>query len=398
MIAGVVKETYPGERRTALVPAVIASLVKAGLQVHVQSGAGASAGFADAEYQSKGATIVPERAQVLRNADILCQVRTAGANPREGADDLSKLKPGAVIVGLADPLLDLEPIKTLAASGATVFALELMPRITRAQAMDVLSSQATVAGYKAVLLAAERLPRMFPMMMTAAGTITPARVFVIGAGVAGLQAIASSKRLGALVQAYDVRAAVKEQVESLGARFVQMDLPTGAAEDKGGYAKAMDEASYQRQRESMAAVVAQSDVVITTAAVPGAKPPMLVTAEMVQAMPAGGVIVDLAARAGIDGGNCELTKPEEIVVVSRNGAVVLGPTNLPSSVPQTASQLFAKNMTNFVLHLVKDGKLVIDMSDEITNQTLVTQKGDIVNARVREKHKLPSMQPAAVAV
>ena len=285
-----------------------------------------------------------------------------------------------------------------AASGATVFALELIPRITRAQAMDVLSSQATVSGYKAVLIAAERLPRMFPMMMTAAGTITPARVFVIGAGVAGLQAIASSRRLGALVQAYDIRPAVKEQVESLGARFVQMDLPTDSAEDKGGYAKAMDERSYQRQRELMATVVAQSDVVITTAAVPGAKPPMLVTAAMVEAMPAGGVIVDLAARAGVDGGNCELTKPEEIVVVSPNGAVVLGPTNLPSSVPQTASQLFAKNMTNFVLNLVKDGKLVLDASDEITNQTLVTQKGDIVNTRVRERHKLPSLQPATVAV
>lgn len=398
MIVGVAKETYPGERRVALVPAVVPSLTKAGVQVHIQGGAGESAAFPDSEYQAKGATVVSDRATVLRSAEILCQVRTAGANPREGVHDLSQLQPGAVVIGLAEPLTDVDPIQALAMSGAMVFALELMPRITRAQAMDVLSSQATVAGYKAVLMAAERLSRMFPMMMTAAGTISPAKVFVIGAGVAGLQAIASSKRLGALVQAYDVRSAVREQVESLGARFVQMDLQTGAAEDKGGYAKTMDEEFYRRQRELMATVVAQSDLVITTAAVPGAKPPVLITADMVESMPAGGVVIDLAARAGTSGGNCEMTRPDEVVIAPRNGAMILGPTNLPSTVPQTASQLYAKNIANFVLHLVKDGKLILDTGDEITRETLLTQNGEIVNARVREKFKLPSLQSAAAAV
>ncbi len=395
MIAGVVRETYPNEQRIALVPAVIPQLIKAGIEVRIQAGAGEPAGFSDSEFRAKGASIFADREEILRSTDILCQVRTAGANANDGASDLRHLPSNAIVIGLADPLFDAAPLQAVASSGATVFAMELLPRITRAQAMDVLSSQATIAGYKAVLLAAERLPRMFPMMMTAAGTISPARVFVIGAGVAGLQAIASAKRLGALVQGYDIRPAVKEQVESLGARFVQMDLQTAGAEDKGGYAKAMDERFYQRQRDLMATVVAQSDVVISTAAVPGARPPVLITSQMVESMPAGSVVIDLAARAGMQGGNCELTMPDEVVNVARNGAVVLGPTNLPATVPQTASQLYAKNMVTFVTHLVKDGKVVIDMGDEITRETLLIQKGEIVNARVREKLKLPSLQAAA---
>ncbi|MCI0365037.1 MAG: NAD(P) transhydrogenase subunit alpha [Phycisphaerales bacterium] len=383
MIVGLVKESYPGERRVALTPAALPLLKKAGLEVIAQSNAGDSAGFPDSEYQAKGAQLV-SRNEVLSRSDLLCQVRTSSANPREGRSDLPHFRRGLTVIGLCDPFGDRNAIEALAATGARVLALELMPRITRAQSMDVLSSQATVAGYKAVLLAAGLLPRMFPMMMTAAGTITPARVFVIGAGVAGLQAIASARRLGAVVQAYDVRPAVKEQVESLGARFVQLPLEAGQAEDKGGYAKAMDESFYRRQRELMAKVVAESDVVISTAAVPGAKAPLLITADMVRSMPARSVIIDLAARPGTDGGNCELTKPDETVTVSQNHALVLGPTNLPAAAAQTASQMFARNLTSFLLHLVKDGKLNIDPVDEITRETLLCSDGEIVHPRLRQ--------------
>lgn len=394
MIIGVVKETFPGERRVALVPASLPALTKAGHEVLVQAGAGQAAGFADREYQAKGAKIIDERREVFRAADVLCQVRTASANPREGLADLALHRQDQTIVGLAEPLSDPSPIQALAATGAQVFAMELIPRITRAQSMDVLSSQATVAGYKAVLLAAQLLPRMFPMMMTAAGTITPAKVFVIGAGVAGLQAIASARRMGAVAQAYDIRPAVKEQVESIGARFLQIELESTNAEDKGGYARAMDETFYRKQRELMAKAVAQSDVVITTAAVPGGRPPMLITADMVGAMSAGSIIIDLAAKPGSHGGNCELTVPDQ-TVTTENDVTILGPTNLPATVPQTASQLYAKNITTFVLHLVRDGKLAIDPSDEITNQTLLTQRGEIVNGRVREVFKFPPLPQLA---
>ncbi len=288
------------------------------------------------------------------------------------------MKAGQIVVGMLDPLWRPEACRELAEQGVAAFSLELMPRITRAQSMDVLSSMATISGYKAVLLAAEALPRMFPMLMTAAGTVTPARVFVVGAGVAGLQAIATARRLGAVVHGYDVRPAVREQVESLGGKFVELPLETAQAEGTGGYAKAMDEAFYRRQREMMAKVVAESDVVITTAAVPGKKSPVLVTAEMVRGMGPGSVIVDLAAERG---GNCELSQPDQTVV--EGGVSILGPTNLPATIPYHASQLYSKNVVTFLSHLVKDGQLAFDIEDEISRETLVTRDGQVVNDRVR---------------
>jgi NAD(P) transhydrogenase subunit alpha len=382
MIVGVVKETFPSEHRVAIVPAVLALLGKLKCEVLVESGAGASAGFADDFYSVKGAKIAASRREVFDQAQIICQVRTPSANSVGGDADLGMLRDRHSVIGFADPLSSMGPIQKLAATGARSFAMELMPRITRAQSMDVLSSQATVSGYKAVLLAAEHLSRMMPMMMTAAGTIPAAKVFVIGAGVAGLQAIASARKIGAVVQAYDVRPVVKEQVESLGAKFLAIELQTGGAEDKGGYAKAMDDTFLRQQRELMAKAVAESDVVITTAAVPGAKAPVLVTAEMVKMMSPGSVIVDLAAKPGVVGGNCEITRPDETFM--EHYVTVLGPTNLPATVPQSASQMYAKNIVTFLQTLVKDGQLNVNMSDEVIAQTLLTEGGQIVNARVRE--------------
>jgi len=379
MLVGVVKETYAGERRVALIPGVAASLTKAGLEVVLESGAGAEAGFPDAAYQDKGVRVAGGRSEVFGSADVILQVRGLGANPEAGQADLELMQADQVMIGFLEPLSEGESVRKLAERGVRAFSMELMPRITRAQSMDALSSMATVAGYKAVLLAAEALPRMFPMMMTAAGTVAPARVFIVGAGVAGLQAIASSRRLGAVVRAYDVRPAVKEQVESLGAKFVEMELEAGTSEDKSGYAKDLGEDFYRRQRELMGRVVADSDVVITTAAVPGKKAPVLVTKEMVEGMAPGSVIVDLAAERG---GNCECTRPGE--TVEQNGVTILGPENLPATVPYHASQMYAKNISTFLLHLVKDGELVIDTEDEITAGTLVTQGGQVVHPGVRE--------------
>jgi len=379
MIVGTVKETFPGERRVALTPHVIGPLAKAGLEVVLESGAGLEAGYPDSAYADKGAQILGSRAEVFQKADVILQVRGYGANPEQGGADLQHLRKGQIVVAAFEPLTALEQVKETAATGASLFALELVPRITRAQSMDILSSMATIAGYKAVLLAAETLPKMFPMMMTAAGTVKPAKVFVIGAGVAGLQAIASSRRMGAQVEAYDVRPAVKEQVESLGAKFVEMELETGAAEDKGGYAKAMGEEFYRKQREMMTRVVAEQDVVISTAAVPGKKAPVLLTAEMVKGMAPGSVIVDLAAERG---GNCELTRPGETVV--EHGVSILGPVNVPATVPFHASQMFAKNVVTFLLNMVKEGKVQLNMEDEVVAESLVTRDGEVVNARVRE--------------
>jgi len=351
-------------------------LKKAGFDVLIENGAGAQAGFPDAAYQDKGASIAASRADVFA-AEVVLQVR---------AGDFSSMRAGQVVVGMADPLGSPDTVRAIAERGVTAFALELIPRITRAQSMDVLSSMATIGGYKAVLLAAVTLPRMFPLLTTAAGTITPAHVFIVGVGVAGLQAIATARKLGAVVEAYDVRPAVKEQVQSVGAKFVELPLETAQAEDKGGYAKAQDESFYQRQREMMARVVASNDVVITTAVVPGKKAPVLVTAEMVRGMAPGSVIVDLAAERG---GNCELTRPDEVVV--ERGVTILGPTNLPSTVPYHASQMYAKNITTFLLHLVKDGAVKIDLSDEITRDTLFAQGGGVVNPRVRTALGLPEL-------
>lgn len=376
MIIGIPKESFPGERRVALTPEAAASLAKVGAEIAIESGAGAAAGYPDPAYEERGVQIA-SRADLFARADVILQVRTLGANPEEGRTDLELLRRGQVLVGTAEPLTALEPLRELAARGATLFAMELMPRITRAQSMDVLSSMATVAGYRAVLIAAQALPRMFPLMMTAAGTLTPARVLVIGAGVAGLQAIATSRRLGAVVQAYDVRPAVKEQVESLGARFVELDLDTGDAEGAGGYAKAQDEAFYQRQREALGKVVAQNDVVISTAAIPGRPSPLLITAEAVAAMAPGSVVVDLAAERG---GNCALTRADETVV--EHGVQIIGPLNLPATAPYHASQMYSHNISTFLKHLIKEGQLQYNMEDEITRETLVLRDGEVVHARI----------------
>jgi NAD(P) transhydrogenase subunit alpha len=380
MIIGVAKETFPGEARVALVPAVLPSLQKAGVNVLLEAGAGAAAGFPDAAFIEKGAAVAGSRSDLFARADIIVQVRTLGANPAAGRADLALMRPGQAVIGFAEPLSALAPTEATASRGVRLFAMELMPRISRAQSMDALSSQAMVAGYKSVILAAAHLPRMFPMLMTAAGTVAPARVFVIGAGVAGLQAIATARRNGAVVTGYDIRPVVREQVESLGARFLAIELGAGpAAEDRGGYAKAMDDAVYRRQSEMMSAAVAGSDVVITTAAVPGRKSPVLVTADMVAAMGPGSVIVDLAAERG---GNCELTRADETIIV--RGVTILGPTNLASTVPQHASQLYAKNIATFLLTLIKDGRLNLNLGDEIIAQTLLTDDGQVVHARIRE--------------
>lgn len=394
MIVAVAKETFPGERRVALVPAAVPTLIKVGLEVIVQTGAGAAAGFPDAQYVEKGAKIVASRDEVFA-ADVVFQVSAAGANPQHADDDLRRLRPGQVLIATCDPLGQPKAVEPIAAAGATLLALELVPRITRAQSMDVLSSMATVAGYHAVLLAAQTLPKMFPMMMTAAGTLAPAKVFIVGAGVAGLQAIATAKRLGGVVTAYDVRPAVKEQCQSLGAKFLELDLETAKAEDKGGYAQAMDEEFYRKQREMMTRVVAQQDVVITTAAVPGKKAPILLTTDMVERMAPGSVVVDLAAQRG---GNCELTVPGETVV--HHGVTILGPDNLPSDVAYHASQMFSKNITTFLLALIdKPGTLKIDRSDEVVAGTLVTFGGNVVHPQVCDALGIepPSAKPEAAA-
>jgi len=397
MIAGVLRETCPGEKRVALVPAVVPSLTKAGIQVLIEAGAGDAAGFPDAGYKDKGAEIVASRDEILAKADCLLQVRTFGANPDAGRADLDKLRAGQWVIGHADPLAAPERANDLAARGVSAFALELVPRITRAQAMDVLSSQANIAGYKAVLIAAEAVPRMFPMMMTAAGTVTPAKVFVIGAGVAGLQAIATARRLGAVVEGYDVRPAVKEQVMSLGAKFLEIPLDTASAEGSGGYAKALGEEFYKRQREYMGKSIAVSDVVICTAAVPGGKAPVLVTAEQVKAMSPGSVIVDLAAERG---GNCELTQSGKIVV--EHGVTIVGTLNLPATVAYHASQLYAKNIVTFLLHVVKTsggdakaGAVPVPREDEIVRETLTTFGGEVVHAKLREMLELPALAAPA---
>ncbi len=387
MVIGVPKETFPGARRVALTPHVIPSLAKAGLTVTVESGGGDAAGFPDTAYQEKGARIISSRAELFAGAEMVLQIHALGTNPAHRETDFPHLRSTHVLIGLMDPLGKAETIREASTKGVTAFALELIPRFARAQQMDVLSSMATVAGYKAVLLAAETLPKFFPLLMTAAGTITPAHVLVVGAGVAGLQAIATARRLGAAVEAYDVRPAVAEQVESLGAKFVRLPLDTETSEDKGGYARELNEDTQRKQRELLARVVAGSDVVITTALVPGQPAPLLITEEMVAGMAPGSVIVDLAAEQG---GNCALTRPNEVVL--HRGISILGPVDLPATIPYHASQMFAKNVATFVLHLVKEGRLQIDRKDEILQETLVTQGGDVVHPRVRKQLGLPPLE------
>ena len=387
MIVGVPKESYPGERRVALVPAVTPNLAKAGLEVVVESGAGVEAGYPDADYIAKGAKVLGTRAEVFQTADIIVQVLAYGSNDKTGRSDLALFHRDQILIGFLRPFGASEVLNEVAQTGVTSFAVELMPRTTRAQSMDALSSMSTVSGYKAVILAADALPRMFPMLTTAAGTITPARVLIIGAGVAGLQAIATARRLGAVTSAYDLRAASKEQVQSLGGRFVELPLEAKDAQDARGYGKAQDETFYARQRELLGRVVAESDVVITAAVIPGKKSPVLVTAEMVKGMAPGSVIVDLASERG---GNCELTRPGE--VFTQYGVTIIGYYNVASSVPYHASSMYARNLTAFLLHLIKDGKLNLNLQDDIVRETLVTRGGEIVNARVREFLALPALE------
>ncbi|HTT66657.1 MAG TPA: Re/Si-specific NAD(P)(+) transhydrogenase subunit alpha [Gemmatimonadales bacterium] len=386
MIVGVPKESFPGERRVAIVPSVVPSLTKAGFEVAIEAGAGVSAGYLDKDYADKGARILGNRAEVFKTADVVVQVLCYGSNDRTGKDDLPLYRQGQFLVGFLRPLGAVETLKDIASKGVSSFSVELMPRITRAQSMDALSAMATISGYKAVLLAADTLPRLCPMLTTAAGTITPSRILVIGAGVAGLQAIATARRLGAVVSAYDVRPAVKEQVQSLGGRFVELPLEAKDAQDARGYATAQDETFYRRQRELLGRVVAESDVVITTAVVPGKAAPILVTEDMVKGMAPGSVIVDLAAERG---GNCELTEAGTIVV--KHNVTIVGQINLASAVPYHASQMYAKNVATFLLHLFKGGKPELNLDDEITRETLITRGGEIVHARVREFFKLPAL-------
>ena len=390
MIVGVPKESYPGERRVALVPVAVPNLIKAGMEVVVESGAGEQAGYPDAVYAEKGAKILPDRAAVFVTADIVVQVLSYGSNDITGKADLPLYKRGQTVIGFLRPFGSADVVQQIAHAGVTSFSVELMPRTTRAQSMDALSSMATVCGYKSVLLAAETSPRIFPMMTTAAGTITPARVFVIGAGVAGLQAISTARRLGAVALAYDMRPAAKEQVQSLGGRFVELPIEAQNAQDARGYGVAQDESFYARQRELLTKVVAESDIVITAAVIPGKKSPVLITADMVKGMAPGSVIVDLAAERG---GNCELTRTGETLKVG--GVTIIGAINLASSVPYHASQMYARNLTTYLTYMVKDGKLQMNVQDEIVRETLITHGGEVVNTRVREFFKMPALAPAA---
>lgn len=389
MIVGVPKEIYPGERRVALTPAVVPMLAKAGLEVLLEAGAGTAAGYPDAQYQEKGAKIAADRASVFSQSEIIVQVLCHGANDKNGASDLSLMRRGQVLIGFLRPLASAETVQQVAQTGVSAYAVELMPRTTRAQSMDALSAMASIAGYKAVIAVADALPRIFPMMTTAAGTITPSRILVIGAGVAGLQAIATAKRLGSVVSAYDVRPAVKEQVQSLGGRFVELALETADAQDARGYAKAQDEAFYAKQRELLGKVIAENDAVITTAVVPGKKAPVLVTEAMVKGMAPGSVVLDLAAERG---GNCELTHPGETIVA--HGVTIIGPINLAGTAPYHSSQMYARNLTSFLQNLVQDGKVRAPEDDDIIRDTLLTQGGEVVNPRVRENLGMPA--PAKV--
>ncbi len=386
MIIGVPKEIYPGERRVALVPVVLPTLAKAGFEIHIQSGAGIEAGYPDSHYSDKGAKIVADRAAVFAAADIVVQLLCYGSNDINGKQDVPLFRRDQILVGFLRPLGVKDVVEEIARTGVTAFAVELMPRSTRAQSMDALSSMATAAGYKAVLLAADNHPRIFPMLTTAAGTITPSRVFIIGCGVAGLQAIATSRRLGAVTSAYDLRPAVKEQVQSLGGRFVELAIEAKDAQDARGYATAQGEDFYRRQRELLGQVVQESDVVITTAVIPGKKSPVLVTEDMVKGMASGSVIVDVAAERG---GNCEITEPGKTVV--KHGVTIIGTFNLANGVPYHASMMYARNVTSFLTHLIKDQKLNLNLEDDIVRETLLTRGGEIVQARVREFFTLPAL-------
>lgn len=367
---GVPKETAQHERRVAITPDIVGRLVAQGFEVRVESGAGETAQHADAQYTAQGATIAPR-------ADVLASDVVTVVQPPSGSD-LTQLRAGSVLVGFLSPLDAPDVAQALAVQGVTALSMELVPRISRAQKLDALSAMSSIAGYKAVLLAANTLPRYFPLLTTAAGTVKPAQVLVLGAGVAGLQAIATARRLGARVSAYDVRAAAREEVESLGGAFIELDLEAQDDKSSGGYAKALAEEAQQRQIRALVPHAGRADVVITTALIPGRRAPLLLSEEAVQAMPTGGVIVDLAAA---NGGNCALTRPDETVVA--HGVTILGPTNLPALVPGHASQLYARTVSNLVLEFFKDGHFVPDFDDEVFKGACLTHNGAVVNERVQ---------------
>ncbi len=377
MIVAVPSETYPGETRVALTPADAGALVKSGVDVVVEAGAGAGAWHTDDAYRARQARVTPDRGQLFAEADVVLMVRGPGSDPNFPSADLERLQPGAVLIAFLEPLAEPRKLLAPAELGLTVFSMELIPRITRAQQMDTLSSMATLAGYAAVLIAAKAAPLMFPLMMTAAGTFTAAKVFVIGAGVAGLQAIATARRLGAVVEAYDLRPAVKEQVESLGARFVELDISTEEAETGGGYAREQTDDFYRVQRELLAEHLAKSDVVITTAAVPGKRAPVLISSDIFESLRPGSVIVDLAAEKG---GNCALTKPGETIEI--DGVTIVGPLNLAAGLPVDASRMYSKNISTFLGLLIVDGQVKVDTEDEIIRESLVARGGKVVNPAV----------------
>ena len=379
MIIGITKELVGGEKRVAMSPDNVKSLTDSGVEVQIQQDAGKAAGFADSDYTAAGAAIVSDRDAIFEAADILLQVQSFGSNTENAEQDLQRLRPGQLVIGMMDPLANPQAAKQVADTGATGIALELVPRISRAQSMDVLSSMATLAGYRAVLLGAEAAPRIMPMLMTAAGTLQPARVLIMGVGVAGLQACATAKRLGAVVEAYDVRPAAREQILSVGAKPVELDLQTESSEGAGGYAKEQSEEFLRRQRELMTEVVAQQDIIITTAAVPGAKSPILVTEDMVKAMKPGSVIVDLAAERG---GNCDLTKQGETVVA--HDVTILGPENVPSELANHASQMFGKNMQTLLELIIQEGQLNLNFDDEIVAGTVVAHAGEVPHPHMRK--------------
>jgi NAD(P) transhydrogenase subunit alpha len=372
MNIGVPREILPGERRVAIVPEVAGRLVKAGSTVAVETGAGESAGFSDDDYRAAGATVAPTAAAALAEADVVLKVRRPTFNSALGRHEVDFIRPGALLIALLDPRGDQDGLRTIAKRGVTAVSMELVPRITRAQMMDALSSQSTVAGYKAALLAANTVGRFFPLLMTAAGTIRPAKVLVIGAGVAGLQAIATAHRLGAVVEAFDTRPVVREQVQSLGAKFVELPVSADEAQDAGGYAKELAEEHIAREKQLIHEHAAAADAVITTALVPGRRAPVLITADTVRAMRAGSAIIDLAAEQG---GNCELSQPGKTVV--EHGVTIVAPLNLPSQLAYDASQMYARNVAALLKHFSPNGTVELDFNDEITKAVVVTAQGEM---------------------
>ena len=387
MIIGITRELVAGEQRVSMCPENIRLLTEAGIDFWVEQNAGVCAGFSDNDYLSAGAKIIAERSAIFAKADIILQVQSFGANSQNAEQDLQLLRPQQIVIGMMDPLAAPQAAQQVADTKATAVALELVPRISRAQSMDVLSSMATLAGYRSVLLGAEAAPRILPMLMTAAGTLQPARVLIMGVGVAGLQACATAKRLGAVVEAYDVRPAAREQIISVGATPVELDLPTESSEGAGGYAKQQSEEFLRRQREQMTEVVARQDIVITTAAVPGAKSPILVTEDMVKAMKPGSVVVDMAAERG---GNCELTQLGETVV--EYGVSILAPQNMASDVAYHASQMYGKNMQTLLELIVQDGEINLDFEDEIIAGTVVAHNGEVTHPHIRKLLDLPVLE------